>query len=70
MLTVLQCQVSAQIAVHLVRDDKGGEREPHKWKTVITLVLDDNLHENSVYTTKVTSFMCQSLLLQAQFANT
>lgn len=48
---------------------KGGERELHKQKTVITLVLDDNLHENSVYTTKVTSFVRQSLLLEASFAN-
>lgn len=56
-LTVLQCQVSVQIAVHLARDNKGGEKR-HKWKTdtEITVVLDDNLGGNSVYATMGTSF--------------
>lgn len=54
-LTVLQCQVSVQIAVHLAWDNKGGEKKLHKWKTEITVVLDDNLGGNSVYATMVTS---------------
>lgn len=56
-LTVLQCQVSVQIAVHLARDKKGGKML-HKWKTKaeIRVVLDDNLGGNSVYATMVTSF--------------
>lgn len=51
-LTVLQCQVSVQIAVHLAGDNKGGKKL-HKWKTKteITVVLDDNLGENNVYAT-------------------
>lgn len=54
-LTVLQCQVSIQIAIHLARDNKDGKKL-EKWKTK-TEVLDDNLEGNSLgIATVVTSF--------------